>query len=87
MSRARGKETKGKSSETDDSKLEKIEWRIDRETLGEGKKKKKENRKKEMKQVGRDLGHWHSTCERKSRRSLGQSSGSTRKHMRVTCRR
>ena len=40
-----------------------------------------------MKQVGRDLGHWHSTCERKSRRSLGQSSGSTRKHMRVTCRR
>lgn len=41
MSRARGKETKGKSSETDDPKLEKIEWRKDRETWGEGNKKEK----------------------------------------------
>lgn len=40
-----------------------------------------------VEQVGRDLGHWHSSCERKSRRSLGQSSGSTRKHIRVTWRR
>lgn len=36
------------------------------------------------KQMGRDRGRWHSLCERESRRSLGQSSGSTKRRTRVT---
>lgn len=39
---------------------------------------------RQKRQMGRDRGRWHSLCERESRRSLGQSSGSTKRRTRVT---